>query len=232
MKPLVSVIIPVYNHEEQLKRALDSVFLQTYTELDVIVVDDGSKKPVTISKYQNIKIIHQENRGAPAARNRGMQEAHGQYLIFWDADVVAEPMMLEQMVEVLIENRDAAFAYSNFYFGFKKMPARRFDVQALKQMNYIHSTSLIRAEEAILWDESLQRFQDWDYYLSLAELGKEGIWIDAYLFSVEPRKNGMSEWLPSFAYNAPWNGLPVISKKVGEYERAKRILYEKHNIEQ
>ena len=228
MEPLVSIIIPVYNHQEALMRALDSIEKQTHKNVEVIVVDDGSDEEVHSSQFL-VQLIRQETGGAPAARNRGLQEAKGEYVIFWDADVTGEVDMLEKMVGVLQSDSKASFAYSNFRFGQKKMPAQQFNSSTIRQLNYIHSTSLIRRSDAIQWDESLKRFQDWDLWLMMNERGKHGVWIDEYLFHVDTGGT-MSTWLPSFAYKKPWCWLPGVRGRVSRYEQAKLIISKKHNL--
>ncbi len=90
--PLISVIIPVYNSEKLLERALDSVLNQTYKDLEIIVVDDGStdNSSKIIAKYQKkdsrIVSIRQKNGGQASARNAGIRLAKGEYLAFLDAD--------------------------------------------------------------------------------------------------------------------------------------------------
>ncbi|MBI5254423.1 glycosyltransferase family 2 protein, partial [Candidatus Falkowbacteria bacterium] len=156
---MISVIVPVYNRIDALKRALDSIANQTYKDVEVIVVDDGSSEKLQIQnyKFQNnipVLLLKQENMGAPAARNRGLAEAKGEYVIFWDADVIAAPQMLEKLKQALDENPKASFAYCNHvtrttYHVSKKMSAREFDIEQLRKNNYIHSTSLIRREAVI-----------------------------------------------------------------------------------
>lgn len=226
MKPLVSIVIPVYNHQAALERALVSISGQSYQNIEIIIVDDGSTPPIQIANRQ---VIRQENAGAPAARNRGLEEAKGEYVIFWDADIIAVPTMLEKMVHALESDKDAAFAYSNFHFGKKKFPSKAFDLLTLQQTNCITTTSLIRRSKAIKWDESLKRFQDWDYYLTLAEQGKKGAWIDEYLFTIAPGGT-MSSWLPAFAYKKPWSLLPGIAGRVAAYKAAEQVVRKKHNI--
>lgn len=226
---MISVVIPVYNHERELELALDSICRQTYKNVEIIVVDDGSE-PSVKCKLSNIKCFHQPHLGAPATRNRGFRESKGEYVIFWDADVIAEPEMLEKMIAALGAQIEASFAYSNFYFGRKKMPAQPFDICALKQKNYIHSTSLIRREAVIPWDESLKRFQDWDLWLTMAEQGKVGEWVPEYLFRILPRRSGMSSWLPAFAYKKPWKWLPIIAESVRLYGEAKQVIFDKHRL--
>lgn len=85
--PKYSIIIPVYNVEKYIKKCLDSVFSQTDKDFEVIVVNDGTKdNSMDIVKKYDAKIINQKNQGLSAARNRGVKEAVGDYLIFLDSD--------------------------------------------------------------------------------------------------------------------------------------------------
>ena len=224
---MISVIVPVYNRLELLKKTLDSISAQTYKDVEVIVVDDGSGEKLQIQNYKfqsdiSIKLFWQENRGAPAARNRGLVEAKGEYVIFWDADVIGEPQMLEKLKSALDKHSQASYAYCNYvsritYHVSKKMPAREFNIEELKENNFIHTTSLIRRKDVMAWDESLKRFQDWDLWLTMSEEGKSGVWVDDELFTVLGGGT-MSKWLPRLAYRAPFKWLPFVSKSVFKYE--------------
>jgi glycosyltransferase involved in cell wall biosynthesis len=227
-QPLVSIIIPVYRHARALHRALDSITHQTYKTVEVIIVDDGNTPPLSLP--QPYHVVRQEHRGAPAARNRGYRESRGEYVIFWDADVVAVPRMIGTMVAVLGKNPEAHYAYSNFFYGWKRMPSRFFDGDALQKTNYIHSASMIRRSAVQSWDESLRRFQDWDLWLSMLEKGKKGVWIPEYLYRVLPHWGGMSRWLPSCAYQDPWRHFPLIRSRVRSYEQAKETVRRKHGL--
>lgn len=87
-QPLVSVIIPCYNYGRYLHKAIESVLLQTYTNYEIIVVDDGStdNSKQVAKKYNPVTYIFQENAGLAAARNKGIINSNGQYIIFLDAD--------------------------------------------------------------------------------------------------------------------------------------------------
>lgn len=235
----ISVVIPVYNRAEVFFRALESVAQQSYHPLEIIVVDDGSTENIrsvfdTVAKKNESSdtqfiYVRQENKGAPAARNRGFEKATGTYVIFWDADAVGNTDMLQKMHIALQENPRASFAYSNFLFGKKVMRGKTFSFEELKKRNYIMSTSLIRRCEAISWDETLKRFQDWDLWLTMGEQGKQGVWIDEVLFQIEAR-GSMSLWLPSFAYQAPFRWLPFFAGRVRKYEQAQSVVTRKHGI--
>ena len=107
MSSVVSVIVPVYNTDEHLVRCLESLVGQTYPQLEIIVVDDGSTdgSPEVIAAFANqderIKAIHQANAGVSAARNTGIDAATGEYVTFMDADDWLELPAIQTMVEKL-----------------------------------------------------------------------------------------------------------------------------------
>jgi len=228
----ISIIIPCYNHGDTLAQSLESVRSQTCQPHEIIIIDDGSDHPVSLElgDRDKLTVIRTENRGAPAARNRGFRASSGRYVIFWDADVIAKPDMLERLLRQLEKCEDAAYSYSHHWFGRKRMPAVPFDESELRNRNYIHSTTLIRREAVIPWDESLRKFQDWDLWLTMASEGKTGILVPEYLFTVIPRQDGMSSWLPRYSYREPFCRLPWIRKKVATYEQARHIIREKHRL--
>jgi hypothetical protein len=91
-------------------------------------------------------------------------------------------------------------------------------------MPYIHTSSLIRRADFPGFDETLKKFQDWDLWLSIAESGGKGVWIDKMLFSVAPG-GSMSDWLPAIAYRLlPF--LPAVKK----YNKARLIIKKKHGL--
>jgi len=98
-------------------------------------------------------------------------------------------------------------------------------------MPYITTTSLIRAKDFPGFDESLKKFQDWDLWLTMLEQGKIGVWIPEVLFSAKPRKAGISTWLPSFIHKIPWPIFGWMPREVENYQKAKRVIEEKHNLE-
>ena len=112
MKGLVSVIITVYNVEEYLRKCLDSVINQTYTNLEIICIDDGTQDNcgAILDEYaqkdSRIIVIHQENAGVAAARNQGLDIAKGEYIAFVDSDDWLEPECYETMVKQMEENPD------------------------------------------------------------------------------------------------------------------------------
>lgn len=176
------------------------------------------------SQKINVKIINQKHRGASAARNAGFSESAGRLVIFWDADTVARPRMLEKMKKMLDNHPESSYVYSQFRFGWKKMKSHKFSADLLKQMNYIDTTSLIRRIDAAAFDESLNRFQDWDLWLTMLENNKTGILIPEVLFKkIAGGRKGISRWLPSFFYKLPWR-----LSAVQNYRQALEIVLKKH----
>ena len=106
MNELVSVIVPVYNTENKLKKCINSVTNSSYTNLEIIIVDDGSEEKTALlcnqlkQQDKRIKVIHQKNKGVSCARNKGIDIAKGEYITFVDADDYID----EKMIKVLLTN--------------------------------------------------------------------------------------------------------------------------------
>ena len=107
---LISVIIPVYNVKDYVKESIESVINQTYKNLEIIIIDDGSNDDSEkicdeyAKKDKRIKLIHQKNQGLSAARNKGLDIANGKYISFLDSDDMYYPEMLEKTYNAMINN--------------------------------------------------------------------------------------------------------------------------------
>ena len=118
---MISIIVPVYNVEKYLSRCLDSILAQTYTDYELILVDDGSTDTsgALVDEYalkdSRIRAFHGENKGLSGARNRGLDNAKGEYICFVDSDDWIEPTYLKELYD-LIEDRQADLAIC----GYKK----------------------------------------------------------------------------------------------------------------
>lgn len=110
---LISVIIPAYNYAHLLPRAIDSALAQAADDIELIVVNDGSQDNTAellaeyASRHPGLRAINQENAGAAAARNRGIQEAHGRYALLLDADDELLPDALSHLRELIRQRPDA-----------------------------------------------------------------------------------------------------------------------------
>ena len=104
-KPSLSIVVPVYNTEKYLRRCMDSIMNQTLKDIEIIIVDDGSKKECAvlcdeISKTDSrIKVVHKKNGGLGFARNTGLEAATGEYIGFVDSDDYIEPIMCETLYD-------------------------------------------------------------------------------------------------------------------------------------
>lgn len=119
--PKISVIIPVFNSEKYLDKAIESILFQNFEDFEIVCVDDGSTDnslKVCYQKAENdncIKVIHQDNKGVSIARNKGIEAAIGNYIVFLDADDYYAENALETMYnDITREDADAAF-YNHFY---------------------------------------------------------------------------------------------------------------------
>lgn len=112
---MISVVIPCYNQARFLGDAIESVLAQTYRDFEIVVVDDGSTDNTAevAARYAGIHYLRQKNQGVEAARNAGLGESSGEYLVFLDADDRLLPGALETGLENLRARPDCAFVYGN-----------------------------------------------------------------------------------------------------------------------
>lgn len=121
MQPKVSVIVPVYNAEKYLRACLDSIVGQTLADIQIILVNDGSKDASGgicleyAGKYKNISYYVQENAGSAAARNTGLDHAEGEYVGFVDSDDWIEPHMYQRLYEAAVENPDTDIVFCRVF---------------------------------------------------------------------------------------------------------------------
>lgn len=186
----VSIIIPAYNSQNTIRKAMDSTLNQDFSKKDyeVIVVNDGSTdKTLEILKIygKKIKIINQENQGAVKAANRGFKEAKGEYVIKLDADDYFEPNILKEMVTILDNNSQIDFVYCDY---FEK--SRGGKIKVISTKNNIFNT----AASGIMFRKK--------------ELAKEGFYREDIKFpeydlllKTQKRWNGFHVANPLFYYN-------------------------------
>ena len=118
-QPKISVIVPVYNVEKYLKQCLDSIVNQTYKNLEIIIVNDGTKdnSMKIVEEYlkdKRIKVINKENGGLGSARNNGIEEATGEYLSFVDSDDYIDLNMYKKLTEIIQDEDIIIFNHSRF----------------------------------------------------------------------------------------------------------------------
>lgn len=233
----IAVVIPCWNHARELELTLRALSHQTLQPAEVLVVDDASEDDPrsVVMKYQDklpVKYLRLEkNSGAPTARNKGAELTRSDFVLFLDAEVILRPPALLLMREALEKQPDAGLAYGDFYWSHKLFKAKDWDVSALRRINYIHTTALIRRSQLIPFDENLKKFQDWDLWLNMSERGGRGVYIPQVLFKVlGERKAGMSRWLPSFVYKLPWPIAGWTPATVIKYREGEKIIKIKHSL--
>lgn len=118
-RPKVSVIIPTYNSAQFVGQAVASVYGQTYSDFELIVVDDGSTDDTwhVLEPYrERMRYLYQPNMGESVARNRGIQESHGEYIAFLDADDLWLPSKLAKQIALMDQHPSAVLVYSPSYW--------------------------------------------------------------------------------------------------------------------
>ena len=179
-QPLVSVIITCYNYGEYVSGAIESILVQTYSNIELIVINDGSSDNSleVINQYKsNAKIINRENKGIVYTRNEGIAKSKGEYVVFLDADDFFDKNYIQDMVKIA-EKTCADVVYPNWHvFGDQEYRTdfAEFDIQKLiKQELHCTAESLIRRSTTVGHKfESVAIAEDWDYFLGLALAGKK-----------------------------------------------------------
>lgn len=184
--PHISVIIPVYNGEKTIKETIESVLNQSFSDFELIVINDGSHDTTLeiVSSIQDyrLKVFSYPNAGASASRNRGFSHAVGEFVAFLDADDLWTADKLQAQFNALQDNPEAAVAYSWTDYidesGKFLRPGGHISVSGNIYKNLLlvdllenGSNPLIRREAITAvggFDESLPAGQDWDLYLRLA----------------------------------------------------------------
>ena len=163
----LSVIMPIYNAEKYLKNAVDSLLNQTFKNIEIILIDDGSKDKSSLicdeyTIYPNVKVVHKANDGLCAARNDGLKLATGKYITFMDNDDYILPETYEENLKLLNENQADWVK-----FGKEEILVSQENVLANKKTNFnkavyigdeiLHNLFSLKAENAMtfVWDLSL-----------------------------------------------------------------------------
>jgi glycosyltransferase involved in cell wall biosynthesis len=183
--PKLSIYIPAYNSINFIEEAIESALNQTYTDLEIVVVNDGSTDGTgefldqLYGTNPRIKIIHQENGGISSASNTAIMNSSGEYILQLDSDDVLLPMCAELLIEVL-EKNDIGFVYGDSYLiDSSSMPQGRayswsmFDRYKLIDNMMIHHPRMFRKRDYCRtdgFDTNLSNAVDYDFFLKLSEV--------------------------------------------------------------
>lgn len=181
---MVSIIVPTYNRAALVKRTIMSIINQTYQEIEIIVVDDGStddtEEVVLSIDYDNLKYIKQVNSGACVARNRGIKEAKGEVIAFLDSDDEWYPEKLEMHMRHF-DQCGGKVSVCNYMIekngeekkGVPNGHSDCFTYDELLDHNYITTGSIIIDKEFLIqiggFDTKMPRYQDWELVLRISK---------------------------------------------------------------
>ncbi len=186
--PQVSVVLPTHDRARYLPRAIDSVLAQSFSDFELIVVDDcstdDSRELVSRCEDRRVRLVcHQRNRGAAAARNTGIQEAVGAYIAFQDSDDVWLSHKLEQQMDLMLSRPDCEMVFGSFLrveggtvrmFGLLDDDQLSSLAELLLKENYISpQTTLAKAtflKRHGLFDGRFPRYMDWDQALRVCRV--------------------------------------------------------------
>ncbi|HSJ68104.1 MAG TPA: glycosyltransferase [Anditalea sp.] len=181
---LVSIIITSYNHGKFLPKSILSCLNQTYTHLEILVIDDGSSDDTReiVKGFPTVQYHYQKNSGLSNARNTGSKHAKGKYIVFLDADDWLYPSALEINVQFLSSNENLAFVSGSHFKIFVdtyKMTLYKMNISSnnfihFLKGNYVgmHATVMYRKDVLNLYnfDESLKTCEDYDLYLKISRM--------------------------------------------------------------
>lgn len=204
MDGLVSIVVPCYNSASLVSETLDSVLRQTYKDLEVILVNDGSSdnleevlKPY-LDRYTNFQYISQENKGAATARNTGAKQTKGEYLLFLDSDDLIDPTYIQRCVEVLSSSPDVKLVYCKALLFDAEQGEWNFPSYSFKTLligNMIHISALMRKSDFDKYgpfDQNLGFYEDWDLWIDMLKDGGDVVLLEDRLFSYRKRHDNSS----------------------------------------
>lgn len=198
MQELVSIVIPTFNRAECIKECIENIKLQTYANIEIIIVDDGSKDNTEkiINEMEDDSILYYkfiENQGACAARNMGVNLAKGKYIAFQDSDDLWDKTKITKQVEYLEKNDlDIVFCSMNvmendkikFVIPDRKIPEKELYKKLLLK-NFVSTQTILGKRQCFIeeeFDRDMPRLQDYDLMLRLVPKFKVGHLNEALVY--------------------------------------------------
>jgi glycosyltransferase involved in cell wall biosynthesis len=191
---IVSIIIPCYNAGAYLEETVQSALAQTFRQLEIVVVDDGSTDQTTLDLLRNhqwprTRVLRQENRGPSAARNAGIKVARGEFILPLDADDKIDPTYVAKAVKIFSEQSEVGIVYCKaMRFGKDEGPWElpAYTLREIVIDNVIFCAALYRKADWQMvggYNELLRKgMEDYDFWIKLIHIGREVHQLDEYLF--------------------------------------------------
>ncbi len=208
-EPLVSIVIPAWNAEEYVKEAVRSALAQTYPNIEIVVVDDGSTDGTKqaleeYSRDPRCKYIYQANKGLAGARNTGIRESRGRYIAFLDSDDMFAPDKIKDQVTILEGHPDFGVCYSDLTHFTDTDPREYYHhrytypsgdiLESLLHRQFVNPLTLIARRSVIdahgMFNESFRRSEDWELWLRWAHAGVKFYYLDKPLAYYRMRNVG------------------------------------------
>lgn len=209
--PRVAVVIPCYEQAQFLPEAVQSACAQTFDDLEIVIVDDGSPDDTALvarrlaerHSDRAVRLLRQENQGLPASRNNAIESTGAELILPLDADDMLDPRFVEACVAALDRHRERSIAYGDFQeFGARDRFVSRpeYDFVSLTSVNGIGVASMFRRrawEEVGGYNERLcskygASYEDWDFWISCGERGHFGVHVPEAVFHYRVRPGSMS----------------------------------------
>lgn len=181
---MISVVIPLYNKEKSIENTIKSVLAQSYSNFEIVVIDDGSTDESAMVVHNisdtRIRYIYQKNQGVSAARNRGVSESKGEWIFFLDADDMIYPDCLDYLM-ILSQNYNTLISSANFYVTRKgclqPYSCKKFEGIIKNNLkSYLDNILFLRTGNTLInrsiilnhrFNTSYQRFEDFEFFYYL-----------------------------------------------------------------
>ena len=250
MNPLVSVVIPCFNHGAYLSDAINSILQQTYKNYEIIVVNDGSTESATINVLNNLTspnttVLNKENGHLASARNFGIKNSKADFILLLDADDKFESTFLEKSVNILLNNHKVGFVscYYKYFDGSDLLLnySESGGIEKYLVKNNNVACALIRKE---IWEQVggynenyKDGYEDWDFWIKVTDKGWNGFIIEEPLFYYRVKKKSMiiesRKKHLQLVKSLVENNIEIFRKNIltAIYERDKEIFYLKNRLE-
>lgn len=200
-KPMISLIIPVYNGERFIREAIENVISQNYPVLEIIIVDDGSTdqtEAIIGLLNKNIRYIKQENEGPASARNHGLKEANGQYVVFLDADDLFPEGNFNVLIKEMLQHPELEVVHGYAQLLQEDPVSRKFELIGNPKESYPYyiSAGLYRKsvfDKVGLFDSSLQFSEDTDWFFRAIGMNCNIKRIEEITLYVRRHENNMTK---------------------------------------